>query len=202
MKNNTENLAIPDELIMNKILFIRGINVMIDSDLAELFDVSTKRLNEQVKRNTKRFPEDFMFQLTENEKEKVVAKCDHLSKIKYSRFLPYAFTEHGTVMLASILNSERAINVNIRIVRIFNKMREMLIINKDTALEVERINRQLSDHEEKIVLVFEYLKQFERAKEEERKFKNRPQVGFKTSKEFLDNIIYNEQYNYRGRSNY
>lgn len=181
MKNNTENLVVSDELIMNRILFIRGINVMIDSDLAELFDVSTKRLNEQVKRNIKRFPEDFMFQLTEKEKEKVVAICDHLNKLKFSSFLPFVFTEHGTVMLASILNSERAIHVNIRIVRIFNKMREMLILNKDAAFEVERINRQLSDHEDKIVLVFEYLKQFERAKEEERKFKNRPRVCFKTS---------------------
>ncbi len=116
-----KNLVIPDELIMNRILFIRGINVMIDSDLAELFDVSTKRLNEQVKRNIKRFPEDFMFQLTENEKEEVVAKCDHLGNIKYSHFLPYVFTEHGTVMLASILNSDRAIYVNIRIVPFLTK---------------------------------------------------------------------------------
>ena len=177
-----KNLVIPDESIMNKILFIRGINVMIDSDLAELFDVSTKRLNEQVKRNIKRFPEDFMFQLTEDEKEKVVAICDHLDKLRFSHFLPNVFTEHGTVMLASILNSDRAIHVNIRIVRIFNRMREMLVINKDTVLEIESINTQLSDHEDKILLVFEYLKQFEKAKEEEAKFKNRPHVGFKITK--------------------
>lgn len=110
---------------MNKILFIRDLKVMLDGDLANLFGVTTKRLNEQVKRNIKRFPEDFMIQLTGNEKAQVVANCDHLRKLKYSPHLPFAFTEHGVVMLASVLNSERAILINIQIVRIFNKMRRV-----------------------------------------------------------------------------
>src|SRR3984893_4137190 len=100
-------LIIPDEVLISKILLIREKKVMIDRDLADLYKVSTKRLNEQVKRNIKRFPEDFMFQLTEEEKAEVVAICDHLKSLKYSPNLPYAFTEHGAVMLASVLNSER-----------------------------------------------------------------------------------------------
>ena len=99
---------IPDESIMNKILLIRGKKVIISNDLAELFGVTTKRLNEQVKRNIKRFPENFMFQLTEQEKDKGVANCDQLKKLKYSPYLSYVFTEHGTVMLANILNSDGA----------------------------------------------------------------------------------------------
>src|SRR6478609_6546451 len=99
---------VPVERIERAILFIRGEKVMLDSDLAEIYGVSTKRLNEQVKRNAKRFPSDFMFQLTETEKTEVVANCDHLAKLKFSPHLPYAFTEHGALMLANVLNSERA----------------------------------------------------------------------------------------------
>jgi hypothetical protein len=108
MSKHQKLSVIPDELIMNKILFVRGLKVMIDGDLAELYGVTTKRLNEQVKSNIKRFPEDFMFQLTEIEKQQVVANCDHLKNLKFSPYLPFVFTEHGAVMLASVLNSERA----------------------------------------------------------------------------------------------
>ncbi|MDA8090652.1 MAG: ORF6N domain-containing protein [Nitrospiraceae bacterium] len=92
----------PGEMIEKKILFIRGEKVMLDMDLAVLYGVTTKRLNEQVKRNRARFPEDFMFQLTESEKAEVVANCDHLKKLKFSPNLPYAFTEHGAIMAATI----------------------------------------------------------------------------------------------------
>ncbi len=108
-KKETE-IMIPDKVIMDKIILIRGQQVMISNDLAELYGVTTKRLNEQVKRNIKRFPQHFMFQLNEQEKDKVVAICDHLQNIKYSPYLPYAFTEYGTVMLANILYSDRAIH--------------------------------------------------------------------------------------------
>ncbi|MFH1298133.1 MAG: ORF6N domain-containing protein [Bacteroidota bacterium] len=118
MARNNTILSIPDELIMNKILIVRGVKVMIDSDLAELYGVTTKRLNEQVKRNAKRFPADFMFQLTEQEKQQVVANCDHLERLKFSPNLPHVFTEHGAVMLASVLHSGRAILVNIQFVRV------------------------------------------------------------------------------------
>jgi len=135
----TKSNIIPDEVIMNKIIIIRNLRVMIDSDMAELYGVSTKRLNEAVKRNLKRFPIDFMFQLTITEKEELVAICDHLKKLKFSPYLPFVFTEHGAVMLASVLNSERAITVNIQIVRIFNKMREMMLLHKDLLLEMQKI---------------------------------------------------------------
>jgi hypothetical protein len=111
-----KSLLIPDEIVIHKILLLRGKRVMIDKDIAELYGVTTKRLNEQVKRNKKRFPEDFMFQLSQEEKDEVVAICDHLKTLKFSPNLPFAFTEHGAVMLASVLNSDRAIEVNIQIV--------------------------------------------------------------------------------------
>ena len=112
------------QIIENKIFLIRGQRVMIDRDLAELYGVETKRLNEAVKRNKKRFPVDFMFQLTDEEQNELVANCDHLSKLKYSTTNAYAFTEHGVTMLASILNSERAIEINVQIVRAFIKLRQ------------------------------------------------------------------------------
>ena len=105
--------VIPVEKIERRILLIRDEKVIIDADLAEFYGVQTKRLNEQVKRNKKWFPADFMFQLSTDEKQEVVANCDHLSKLKYSKTLPYAFTEHGTIMAASILNSSRAIEISV-----------------------------------------------------------------------------------------
>ena len=114
MIKKDSQIMIPDEVIMSKIILIRGQKVMISNDLAELYGVTTKRLNEQVKRNIKRFPANFMFQLTDKEKENVVAICDHLQNLKYSPYLPYAFTEHGSVMLANVLNSERATEASTR----------------------------------------------------------------------------------------
>jgi len=170
---------IPDEVIMNKVFIIRDQRVMVDNDMAELYGVTTKRLNEAVKRNSTRFPVDFMFHLSISEKDELVANCDHLKKLKFSPYLPYAFTEHGAVMLASVLNSERAISVNIQIVRIFNKMREMMLLHKDLLLEIQKMNNKLMEHDDKIVLIFEYLKQFEESKIQESEQKNRPRIGFK-----------------------
>jgi hypothetical protein len=110
---------IPVERIERSIFLIRGQRVMLDADLAELYDVTTKRLNEQVKRNRGRFPADFMFQLTAKEKTEVVANCDHLSKLKFSPVLPNAFTEHGAIMVASVLNTPRAIQTSVLVVRAF-----------------------------------------------------------------------------------
>jgi hypothetical protein len=177
-QNENALVEIPDEIILSKILVIRGQKVMIDSNIAELYGVSTKRLNEQVKRNILRFPEDFMFQLTEQEKAEVVANCDHLRKLKFSPYLSNAFTEHGAVMLASVLNSERAIIVNVQIVRIYITLREMVLSNKDVLLEFDKIKSQLSDHEDRILSVFEYLKQFEKAKQQSMKQNSRPRIGF------------------------
>ncbi len=158
VKKVNKSLVIPDEIVINKILVLRGKKIMIDKDIAELYGVATKRLNEQVKRNKKRFPEDFMFQLTQEEKDEVVANCDHLKNLKYSPNLPFAFTEHGAVMLASVLNSDRAIEVNIQIVRIFTQIREMLSTNKDILLKIEQLEKKATRHDQDIRMIFEALK--------------------------------------------
>ena len=178
MSDRVIQVTIPDEIVMSKIIIIRNQRVMVDSDMAELYGVSTKRLNEAVKRNQSRFPIDFMFQLTEHEKEEVVAICVHLKKIKFSPYLPFVFTEHGAVMLASVLNSDRAIHVNIQIVRIFNKMRDIMLSHKDLLLEIQKINNKLTSHEDKILLVFEYLKQFEQSKKQELEQEKRVRIGY------------------------
>lgn len=175
MAELTSELIIPDEIVMSKILLIRGKRVMIDRDLAELYGVTTKQMNQQVKRNLKRFPGDFMFQLTTAEKEEVVTKCDHLKTLKYSPVLPYVFTEYGAVMLASVLNSDRAIDVNIQIVRIFTQMREMLLTHKDILLKLEQLERKVNGHDEDIQTVFKYLKQLLTPPEQA----NRQRIGFR-----------------------
>ncbi|NCT95350.1 MAG: ORF6N domain-containing protein [Chitinophagaceae bacterium] len=169
----TKTIKITDDLLLSKILDLRGQKVMIDRDMAELYGVPTKRLNEQVKRNLKRFPADFMFQLTEEEKGKVVANCDHLQNLKYSASLPYAFTEHGAVMLASVLNSERAIAVNVRIVKLFNAMREVLRTNQGLLLKLEQIDKHLKaqghtiqQHNEEIGVLFELIDELRKAHEQ------------------------------------
>ena len=153
----SDEVNITEEFIMSKILLIRDKKVMIDRDLAQLYGVKTKRLNEQVKRNIKRFPSNFMFQLTENEKMQVVANCDHLKKLKFSSSLPYVFTEHGTMMLGNVLNSDRAIEFSIKIVEAFVKMREFLISNLNVKLDIEEIKKKLTNHDKNIELVFSYL---------------------------------------------
>ena len=129
--------------IENKILVIRGQQVMLDRDLAELYGVETKRLNEQVKRNKERFPEDFMFVLNRTEKDEVVANCDHLHVLKFSPSLPYAFTEQGVAMLSSVLKSTKAVEVNIQIMRAFVAMRHFLHNNAQVFTEINTIKNQL-----------------------------------------------------------
>jgi len=124
---------------------------ILPADLAEFYGVPTKRLNEQVKRNRDRFPDDFMFQLSVEEKFEVVANCDHLSKHKYSSMLPYAFTEHGAIMAASVINSPRAVEVSVFIVRAFVKLRRMIGENKELSRRVVQIERHLAEHDEHII---------------------------------------------------
>ena len=168
---------------MSKILFVRGVRVMIDSDLAELYGVSTRRLNEQIKRNAKRFPEDFMFRLTELEKQEVVANCDHLKQLKFSPHLPHVFTEHGAVMLAGVLNSERSISVNIRIVRVFNRMRQIFEVHSDILRKIEQLQEKDIEHDEQILLIFEYLKKLEQSEQNQEDQTNRKLIGFKRYKD-------------------
>ena len=146
--------------ITNRILLIREQKAILDADLAWLYGVSTKRLNEQVKRNIGRFPPDFVFQLNAEEKSEVVAKCAHLSKLKYSKSLPYAFTEHGTIMVASVLSSPRAVEVSIFVVRAFVQLREMLAGNKDSQNQLIELEKRLDTHDEAISSLVDAINHF------------------------------------------
>ena len=131
---------------------------MIDADLASIYGVTTKRLNEQVKRNLKRFPLDFMFQLNQEEKSEVVANCDHLQQLKFSSQLPYAFTEHGTVMLASVLNSDEAVKMSVAVVRAFNRMRRVFAEQKELAIQLDKIGKKVLQQDDDIQRLFEILR--------------------------------------------
>ena len=146
-----------DEKIINKIYLIRGKKVMLDFDLAELYLVETKQLKRQVKRNPERFPGDFMFQLTTKEFENLRSQIG-ASSWGGTRYLPMVFTEQGVAMLSSVLNSPTAIEVNIQIIRIFTKMKEMLLTNKDILLKLQKIETKLLAHDDDIKLIFDYLK--------------------------------------------
>ena len=151
--------VVPVGKIENRILLIKGEKVIIDADLAEFYGVPTKRLNEQVKRNKDRFPHDFMFQLSPDEKAEVVANCDHLENLKYSTALPYAFTEHGAIMAAGVLNTSRAIEISVFIVRAFVKIRQMVAGHKDLQRKISQIERRLTDHDEQIIELVNLIKQ-------------------------------------------
>lgn len=147
-----------DDIIIKKIFLIRGQKVMLDEDLAELYQVQTKRLNEQVKRNIERFPEDFMFQLTREEFENLKSQIA-TSSWGGNRKLPYVFTEHGILMLSAVLNSKIAVQANLHIIRIFIKLREMALTHKDILLKLEQLENSVTNHTKDIQLIFQYLKQ-------------------------------------------
>ncbi|OHC64812.1 MAG: hypothetical protein A2045_00535 [Rhodocyclales bacterium GWA2_65_20] len=147
------------QAVINRIVQLRGQRVMLDTDLAELYGVTTKRLNEQVKRNIERFPEDFMFQLNAEEKAEVVANCDHLVQLKFSPSLPYAFTEHGALMLGNVLKSSRAVEVSLLVVRAFVQIREMLSTHKDIAAKLDQMERKLSSHDQAIAGLIDAIRQ-------------------------------------------
>ena len=155
--NNTKVAALetqPIEKISSRVLSIRSQKVLIDADLAALYGVETKRLNEQVKRNIERFPQDFMFQLTPNEKTELVANCDHLSKLKFSKSLPFAFTEHGAIQAANVLNSKEAIEMGVYVVRAFVRLRELVLSHKDLTQKLNelelRVEQKLATHDQAI----------------------------------------------------
>lgn len=149
-------LTISDDIIMSKILLIRGQKVMIDIDLAVLYNVENKNLKRQVRRNIDRFPEDFMFELTKEELE--ILRCQFgTSSWGGTRYVPMVFTEQGVAMLSSVLNSPEAIKVNIKIIRVFTKIREALTNSLNMKLDIEEIKKKLSNHDKNIELVFNYL---------------------------------------------
>jgi hypothetical protein len=154
MANNASNL--PAERIQRSILTIRGQKVMLDTDLADLYKIPTKALNQAVKRNKGRFPGDFMFQLTKEEKAEVVTNCDHLQRLKFSPTLPFAFTEHGAVMLANVLNSRVAVQVSIQIVRAFIRLREAVATHKDLAQRLDQLEKK---YDTQFKVVFDAIRQ-------------------------------------------
>ncbi|MBK6836486.1 MAG: ORF6N domain-containing protein [Bacteroidetes bacterium] len=167
---------VPREVLMSKIYLLRGEKVMLDRDLALLFGVKGIRLREQVKRNISRFPSNFMFQLTQQEVDIMVSQNAIPSKSHLGGTLPYVFTEHGVLMLANVLKSEQAVQVSIKIIELFVKLREMLVTHTELKLEVEKIKKKLDNHDKNIEIVFRYFDELLEGKE---KTKPRKQIGFK-----------------------
>ena len=160
MKNNFI-ITVPPERLLHHIYIIRGKKVMLDKDLASLYGIETKRLKEQVRRNRNRFPADFMFELNKKEFENWRSQfATSNSEIMGMRHAPFAFTEHGILMLSSILNTDRAIKVNIRIMRIFIKMREMLHTHKALLEKLEQLEKKVTGHDDSIKLIFQSLRRF------------------------------------------
>jgi len=169
---------IREDNITDLIYFIRGVKVMFDFDLANLYGVETKRLKEKVRRNIGRFPKDFMFILT-FEEFKILRSQFASSSWGGSRHDHMVFTEQGVAMLSSILNSERAISVNIQIIRVFTRMRKMIESHKEILRKLEQLEKKDLELDEKVTLIFEYLKELEQSKQEGTDFKQRKRIGFK-----------------------
>jgi phage regulator Rha-like protein len=169
----SELFIIPDEIIISKIYQFRNKKVMVDTDLAELYGVETRVLNQAVKRNLRRFPQDFMFQLNEKEFESLKSQKATASW-GGRRTAPFVFTEHGVLMLSSVLNSDKAIDINVQIIRIFTKMREMLLTHKDILLQLEEMRKSIDDHEDRIDIIYNYLKKFIQDQKTPRK-----EIGYK-----------------------
>ena len=172
------SVAVPDGIIINKIYLIREQKVMIDRDLALLYGVETKRLKEAVKRNIDRFPEDFMFEMTSEELENWRSQIATSNSDKMGlRHAPFCFTEQGVTMLSCVLNSKRAIDVNIKIIRVFTRMKEMMLTHKDILLKLEQMERNVIQNNEDIQNIFNVLKQLLETPKEPRK-----SVGFELPK--------------------
>jgi len=171
---------VPVEMIEKKIYLIRGHKVMLDSDLAELYGVATKVLLQAVKRNLNRFPEDFMFILKYQDVAALRSQIVTLKKGRgeHRKYLPYVFTEQGVAMLSSVLNSERAVQVNIAIMRAFVKLREMLSTNKELALKLAQLERKMEKHDEEIKLIFDAIRQLMKPPETKTK-----KIGFRREHE-------------------
>ena len=174
----SENIIISEESISSKIYFIRNQKVLLDRDLAMLYGIETKRLKEQVKRNIVRFPEDFMFELVQFEYDSLKSQIATLKKSRgqHQKYLPMAFTEHGVLMLSSVLNSDKAIQTNISIMRIFTKVRQMFLDTTEVRLDIAQIQKKLENHDKNIELVFSYLDELT---EKENTLKPRTKIGYK-----------------------
>ena len=158
-KRKTLTHIVSQGTIENKIVLIKNRKVMIDRDLAHLYGVPTKALNQAVKRNQGRFPSDFMFKLTQSEKNRLVTNCDRFKTLKHSASLPYAFTEPGVAMLSSVLNSETAIHVNIQIIRTFISLREMISTHKELACRLSQLEQRMEKKDEETQAIFQVIRE-------------------------------------------
>jgi hypothetical protein len=177
-KKRTALTIIPQEVLMNKIYLLRNEKVMLDRDLALLYGVKGIRLREQVKRNISKFPKHFMFQLTKTEVEIMVSQNAIPSNKHLGGTLPYAFTEHGVLMLANVLKSDRAVQISVRIIELFVKLREALVTHAELRLEIERIKKKIDNQDKNIEIIFRYFDELLEKKEKPRK-----RIGFKIPKE-------------------
>lgn len=175
-------VSVPEEVIVNQIYLIRGHKVLLDKDLANLYQVTTGNLNKAVQRNLKRFPSDFMFQLNEEEFKNLIFQ-NGTSSWGGTRKLPFAFTEQGVAMLSGILNSDRAINVNIQIMRVFTRIRQVLIDNTELRLAIEEIRKKTNNNAKNIEIVFQYLDELIEKKEST---KPRRKIGYKLARKKSD----------------
>jgi hypothetical protein len=174
-EEKADSIMLPDEVVMTKIFIVRGQKVMIDRDLAYLYDVKAIRLREQVKRNIEKFPVRFMFQLTNEEVEIMVSQNAIPSKQHLGGYLPFVFTEFGILQLANVLKSNRATQMSIKIIEIFIKMREMLTDTLTLKLDIEEIKKKIENQDKNIELVFSYLDELI---EKQEKPKPRARIGF------------------------
>lgn len=160
MKNQLRVKAIElrDQAIAERILIIRGKRVILDNDLSSLYGVSTKALNQAVKRNPRRFPEDFVFQLTRQEKDEVVTSCDHLKLLKFSYQLPFAFTEQGIAMLSSVLNSDRAVDANVMIMRVFVRFREIVSVSQTILKRLDDLENRMDKNDTEVRAIFQVIR--------------------------------------------
>ncbi len=178
MPRDIVSQSVTEAHIIEKIYLLRGQKIMFDKDLAEMYDVPTHRLNEAIKRNKSRFPQDFMFQLSEGEFRGLISQFAISNKGRGgTRKLPYAFTEQGVAMLSSVLHSERAIQVNIQIIRVYTKMKQAILDNKDIWLKIEKIEQALLKKDEEVKTIFSVLKKLVMQED-----KPRRAIGFKISK--------------------
>ena len=170
-------VIIPHETIEQRIFIIRGHKIMIDRDLAELYDVEAKYLNRQVKRNKDRFPKEFMFKLTTNEKKELVTNWHRFASLKHSSTLPYVFTEHGVSMLATVLNSKRAVKMTVFIIKTFVKLGEFIATNKELSAKLKQLESKFDKHDKEIQLIIQAIRELV----ERKKIDNEPRkkVGFK-----------------------
>lgn len=178
-RENSDHIKIDEAIIISKIHNIRGKQVMLSHDLGDLYQVETRVINQQVKRNINRFPERYMFQLTQDEHDALRSQNVILKRGQHLKYLPFAFSEHGILMLSSILRSSKAEKVNIIIIDTFVRIRELMFLHKDMVFQLEQVKLKLSEHDNQILAVLKHLKALEKQKKDEINFNDRPRIGYK-----------------------